>query len=126
MSAPYDQSDTGPVAKLVNAILLASIKKGALQIIVRQAGAVFVVEFEIDGQRREELRPPGSMASAIFERIGEIADVPKVPAGRTAHGRIHLEIAGQHHEFVVAVTRSRDRAHASIRAITAAELDKLD
>jgi type II secretory ATPase GspE/PulE/Tfp pilus assembly ATPase PilB-like protein len=119
------EESTG-IVKLVYAIVLSSIKKGASQIVVRRVGEQCVVELEIAGSMQEEMRPPLNIVGPMIERIARMANLPSVRAGETAYGAIHLTIAGPADKyFAVTVTSSGDRAHASLRAISAGDFAKL-
>jgi hypothetical protein len=83
-------TDEPPVHKLVFAILLSSLKKGAQRIDMRAGHDAFVVDFTIDGQRSEEIRPPVKLRDAMFARIREMAD---------SAGTIHLLIGELRHAF---------------------------
>ena len=86
-----------PVQKLVYAILLSSIKKNAERIGLLCGKDGFVVDFTIDGVRREEMRPPVGLRDAIFEHLRQLTG--------NDFGTIHLMIGeDRHHFFGVTIT----------------------
>jgi len=87
-----------PIVKLVNAILLSSVKKGADAICIRRGGAAAEVEFASRGGPFEhELAPPLRLFDAIVRRLAVMASLPYRRHDEVARGTIHLVVAGERH-----------------------------
>ena len=85
--------EDSPVVKLVNAVLLAALHKGATTVRIRPDTATEgVVEMQIAGVTHEEMRPPGQLAGSMIRRLGVMASVPTYPKGAAGTGFIHLTI----------------------------------
>ncbi|MDQ3334041.1 MAG: hypothetical protein M4D80_02690 [Myxococcota bacterium] len=82
--------EASPVEKLVYVLLLAALKKKAERIDMRAGRDAFVIDFTIDGMRREEMRPPALLREAVFDRLREMTGDP---------GRIHLVIGEERHVY---------------------------
>jgi type II secretory ATPase GspE/PulE/Tfp pilus assembly ATPase PilB-like protein len=112
-----------PVIRLVNAILLSSVKKGASAIRIRHDGTRSIVEFLIDGVAHEEMGPPVKLHAPIIRRLSIMANLPMYAKGEAAVGYIHLSLGGDRHAyFAVRVEGHGDGLEAQLRAITAAEM----
>ena len=62
-------SEEAPVVKLVNLILLDSIKRGASDIHIEPYEKVLRVRYRVDGVLQEIMRPPMNMRDAIVSRL---------------------------------------------------------
>lgn len=61
-SRPSDlEPDSSPIARLVNAILLSSLKKGAAAIAIRRVDGIAVVDFKIAAEEVREMDPPSDL-----------------------------------------------------------------
>lgn len=66
-------SEDAPVVRLVNAIIIDSIRKGASDIHIEPYEKEYRIRFRIDGVLFEQLRPPIKMRDAIASRIKILA-----------------------------------------------------
>lgn len=66
-------SEDAPVVRLVNAIIIDSIRKGASDIHIEPYEKEYRIRFRIDGVLFEQLRPPAKMKEAIASRIKILA-----------------------------------------------------
>ena len=66
-------SEDAPVVRLVNAIIIDSIKKGASDIHIEPYEKEYRIRFRIDGVLFEQLRPPMKFRDAIASRIKILA-----------------------------------------------------
>jgi type II secretory ATPase GspE/PulE/Tfp pilus assembly ATPase PilB-like protein len=102
---------------LVNAILLAAVKKSAHEIAIYAASADHcTVEFIAGDLVHEEMRPQRSLLAPIVRRLAIMASLPTYPKGMGAEGTIHLIIGDDRHVyFAVYVEGHGDDMAASLR-----------
>lgn len=97
-------TEDAPVVKLVNAILLDAIKKGASDIHVEPYEKTFRVRFRIDGIMYEIMKPPLKLKNAITSRLKIMADLDIAERRLPQDGRIKLKIGnGKEMDFRVNV-----------------------
>jgi type II secretory ATPase GspE/PulE/Tfp pilus assembly ATPase PilB-like protein len=89
-------TDEAPLVKLVHAILLSSLRKGATQIKLRPPNEV---SFLIDGVwhgnvtgTELELTPSPEIYPRIVRRLGVMASLPMHGQGRGVDGYVHIQI----------------------------------
>ena len=87
-------ADDAPVVKLVNLILMDSIKKGASDIHIEPYEKDFRVRFRIDGSLYEVMRPPMKLRNAITSRLKIMADLDISERRLPQDGRIKIKLAG--------------------------------
>ena len=87
-------ADDAPVVKLVNLILMDSIKKGASDIHIEPYEKDFRVRFRIDGSLYEVMRPPMKLRNAIISRLKIMADLDISERRLPQDGRIKIKLAG--------------------------------
>ncbi len=87
-------TEDAPVVKLVNAILLDAIKKGASDIHFEPYEKEFRVRFRIDGVLYEIMKPPLKLKNALTSRIKIMADLDIAERRLPQDGRIKLKLAG--------------------------------
>lgn len=98
------QTEDAPVVKLVNAILLDAIKKGASDIHIEPFEKAFRVRFRIDGVLYEIMRPPMKLKNAMTSRLKIMADLDIAERRLPQDGRIKLKIgSGKEMDFRVNV-----------------------
>ncbi|MGI6524703.1 MAG: type IV-A pilus assembly ATPase PilB [Bdellovibrionota bacterium] len=85
-------TEDAPVVKLVNAILMDAIKKGASDIHLEPYEKVFRVRFRIDGVLYEIMKPPMKLKNAITSRLKIMADLDIAERRLPQDGRIKLKI----------------------------------
>lgn len=107
------------IAKLVNALLLASVKKSARRVHVRADRNAMTVHFTIGGERVEEMRPPLKLRNEIFDRILELGDLARPRLGETALGHFQIATDTQRYFFSVRVFDEDGARVAEIAQITA-------
>lgn len=96
------QTEDAPVVKLVNAVLLDAIKKGASDIHIEPYEKSFRVRFRIDGVMYEIMRPPMKLKNAITSRLKIMADLDIAERRLPQDGRIKLKIgSGKEMDFRV-------------------------
>ena len=97
-------TEDAPVVKLVNAILIDAIKKGASDIHVEPYEKSFRVRFRIDGILYEIMKPPLKLKNAITSRLKIMADLDIAERRLPQDGRIKLKIGnGREMDFRVNV-----------------------
>jgi type II secretory ATPase GspE/PulE/Tfp pilus assembly ATPase PilB-like protein len=108
-----------PVITLVNAILLAAMKKHATDIAIYATdGTDCTVEFTIDGAVHEEMRPERRLLAPIVRRLAIMASLPTYPRGMGAEGTIHLIVGDDRHAyFALYVEGHGDDMAARIRIL---------
>jgi type II secretory ATPase GspE/PulE/Tfp pilus assembly ATPase PilB-like protein len=108
-----------PIITLVNAILLAAMKKRATDIaIYATTGGDCTVEFTIDDAAHEEMRPERRLLAPIVRRLAIMASLPTYPKGMGAEGIIHLVIGDDRHAyFALYVEGHGDDMAASLRVL---------
>ncbi len=98
------QTEDAPVVKLVNAILLDAIKKGASDIHIEPYEKYFRVRFRIDGVLYEIMRPPLKLKNALTSRLKIMAELDIAERRLPQDGRIKLKIgSGKEMDFRVNV-----------------------
>jgi type II secretory ATPase GspE/PulE/Tfp pilus assembly ATPase PilB-like protein len=109
-----------PVVTLVNAILLAAVKKSAREIAIYGATADdCVVEFIAGDIVHEEMRPQRSLLAPIIRRLAIMASLPTYPKGMGAEGTVHLIIGDNRHAyFALFVEGHGEDMAASLRILT--------
>lgn len=111
------------IEKLVFAILLSSIKKGATEFRMgRDAQNVLRIDFLIDGLAHEEMRPPAELQQPLLARFAEMASVVIPPPDHTAHGYIQIRFGAQAHYFELEIRAAGTLRTLRVRAITQAEM----
>lgn len=96
------EMDESPVGKLVNAILLSSLKKRATEIAIRKVEGAPVVDFLIDGAPVREMQPPVAIHDHVVRRLRVMASIPFYPRGHHGVGTLVLMIGGERRvEFAV-------------------------
>jgi type II secretory ATPase GspE/PulE/Tfp pilus assembly ATPase PilB-like protein len=108
-----------PVVKLVNAILLAAVKKGAREVAIHAAAeGDCVVELIAGDIVHEEMRPQRSLLAPLVRRLAIMAHLPTYPKGMGAEGTIHLIIGDDRHaHFALYVEGHGDDMTASLRLL---------
>ncbi len=98
------QAEGAPVVKLVNAILLNSIKKGASDIHIEPYEKKQRVRYRIDGVLIEEMQPPMKLKNAISSRIKIMSSLDIAERRLPQDGRIKLKLGkGKEMDFRVSV-----------------------
>ncbi|HLT31300.1 MAG TPA: type IV-A pilus assembly ATPase PilB [Myxococcaceae bacterium] len=87
-------ADDAPVVKLVNAILMDAIKKGASDIHIEPYEKDFRVRFRIDGVLYEVMRPPQKLRNAITSRMKIMAELDISERRLPQDGRIKIRMGG--------------------------------
>ncbi|MCG3171872.1 MAG: Type II secretion system protein E [Myxococcota bacterium] len=85
-------SEDAPVVRLVNLILVDSIKKGASDIHVEPYEKEFRVRFRIDGVLQEVMRPPMKLKNAITSRMKIMSNMDIAERRLPQDGRIKLKL----------------------------------
>jgi len=88
-------TEDAPVVKLVNAILMDAIKKGASDIHIEPYEKTFRVRFRIDGVLYEIMKPPPKLKSAITSRLKIMADLDIAERRLPQDGRIKLKLGNR-------------------------------
>jgi type IV pilus assembly protein PilB len=97
-------AEGAPVVRLVNAILLNAIKKGASDIHVEPYEKKIRVRYRIDGVLMEEMQPPIKMKNAIASRLKIMASLDIAERRLPQDGRIKLKMGkGREMDFRVSV-----------------------
>jgi type IV pilus assembly protein PilB len=97
-------AEGAPVVRLVNAILLNAIKKGASDIHVEPYEKKLRVRYRIDGVLLEEMAPPFKMKSAIASRLKIMSSLDIAERRLPQDGRIKLKMGkGREMDFRVSV-----------------------
>jgi type IV pilus assembly protein PilB len=98
------QAEGAPVVRLVNAVLLNAIKKGASDIHVEPYEKKLRVRYRIDGVLMEEMQPPIKMRNAIASRLKIMASLDIAERRLPQDGRIKLKMGkGKEMDFRVSV-----------------------
>lgn len=95
------QSESAPVVKLINAILLDAIKKRASDIHFEPFEKFFRVRFRIDGILYEVMRPPIKLKSSILSRLKIMAKLDIAERRLPQDGRMRLRIGSREIDFRV-------------------------
>jgi type IV pilus assembly protein PilB len=85
-------TEDAPVVKLVNAVLMDAIKKGASDIHVEPYEKVFRVRFRIDGVLYEIMKPPPKLKNAITSRLKIMSNLDIAERRLPQDGRIKLKL----------------------------------
>ncbi len=88
------QAEGAPVIRLVNAVLLNAIKKGASDIHVEPYEKKIRVRYRIDGVLIDEMQPPMKLKNAIASRLKIMASLDIAERRLPQDGRIKLKIGG--------------------------------
>lgn len=88
-------TEDAPVVKLVNAILMDAIKKGASDIHIEPYEKSFRVRFRIDGVLYEIMKPPPKLKNAIISRMKIMADLDIAERRLPQDGRIKLKLGNK-------------------------------
>jgi type IV pilus assembly protein PilB len=88
------QAEGAPVIRLVNAVLLNAIKKGASDIHVEPYEKKLRVRYRIDGVLLDEMQPPIKLKAAIASRLKIMASLDIAERRLPQDGRIKLKIGG--------------------------------
>ncbi|HEY3353486.1 MAG TPA: type IV-A pilus assembly ATPase PilB [Polyangia bacterium] len=97
-------SSEAPVVRLVNAILVNAIKKGASDIHVEPYEKNFRVRYRIDGVLYEEMAPPLKLRNAITSRLKIMSNLDIAERRLPQDGRIKLKLGkGREMDFRVSV-----------------------
>lgn len=109
---------------LVNAVLLAAVKKGAREVaIYGTAEGNCTVELIAGDIVHEEMRPERSLLAPIIRRLAIMANLPTYPKGMGAEGTIHLIIGDNRHAyFALYVEGHGDDMAASLRILVPDEV----
>lgn len=85
-------ADDAPVVRLVNAILLNAIKKGASDIHIEPYERMQRVRYRIDGVLHEEMTPPIKLKAALSSRIKIMSSLDIAERRLPQDGRIKLKL----------------------------------
>jgi type IV pilus assembly protein PilB len=97
-------AEGAPVVRLVNAVLLNAIKKGASDIHVEPYEKKLRVRYRIDGVLMEEMQPPLKMRNAIASRLKIMSSLDIAERRLPQDGRIKLKMGkGREMDFRVSV-----------------------
>ncbi|XXX71879.1 type IV-A pilus assembly ATPase PilB [Sorangium sp. So ce134] len=97
-------AEGAPVVRLVNAILLNAIKKGASDIHVEPYEKKLRVRYRIDGVLMEEMQPPIKLKNAISSRLKIMSSLDIAERRLPQDGRIKLKMGrGREMDFRVSV-----------------------
>jgi type IV pilus assembly protein PilB len=97
-------AEGAPVVRLVNAILLNAIKKGASDIHVEPYEKKLRVRYRIDGVLIEEMQPPLKLKNAISSRLKIMSSLDIAERRLPQDGRIKLKMGkGREMDFRVSV-----------------------
>ena len=97
-------AEDAPVVRLVNAILVNAIKKGASDIHVEPYERKLRVRYRIDGVLQEEMTPPLKLKPALVSRLKIMASLDIAERRLPQDGRIKLKLGkGREMDFRVSV-----------------------
>ena len=97
-------AEGAPVVRLVNAILLNAIKKGASDIHVEPYEKKLRVRYRVDGVLLEEMQPPLAVKNAIASRLKIMSSLDIAERRLPQDGRIKLKMGkGKEMDFRVSV-----------------------
>ncbi len=98
------QAEGAPVVRLVNAILLNAIKKGASDIHVEPYEKKLRVRYRVDGVLLQEMEPPLKLKNAIASRLKIMSSLDIAERRLPQDGRIKLKMGkGKEMDFRVSV-----------------------
>ncbi|MBR5902143.1 Flp pilus assembly complex ATPase component TadA, partial [bacterium] len=89
------QSQSGPVVKLLELILVQAVKDGASDVHFEPFEDVFKIRYRVDGSLYELVPPPKSLAPALASRIKVMAGLKIAERRLPQDGRITARIAGR-------------------------------
>ena len=98
-----DAAEQAPVVKLVNHILMDSIRKQASDIHIETYEKSMRVRFRIDGVLYEIMRPPIQLKNAIISRLKIMSRLDIAERRLPQDGRIKLKAKGREMDFRVSV-----------------------
>jgi type IV pilus assembly protein PilB len=87
-------AEDAPVVRLVNALLLSAIKKGASDIHVEPYEKKLRIRYRVDGVLLEEMEPPIKWKAAIASRLKIMANLDIAERRLPQDGRIKLKLGG--------------------------------
>lgn len=87
------ETETAPVVRLVNLIMLDAIKRGASDIHVEPYEKILRVRYRIDGVLHEIMRPPMQMKDAMVSRLKILARLDISERRIPQDGRIKLKLS---------------------------------
>ena len=97
-------AEGAPVVRLVNAILLNAIKKGASDIHVEPYEKKFRIRYRVDGVLMQEMEPPLKLKNAIASRLKIMSSLDIAERRLPQDGRIKLKMGkGKEMDFRVSV-----------------------
>ncbi|EYF07355.1 type IV-A pilus assembly ATPase PilB [Chondromyces apiculatus] len=97
-------AEGAPVVRLVNAILLNAIKKGASDIHIEPYEKALRVRYRVDGVLMEEMQPPMKLKAAIASRLKIMSSLDIAERRLPQDGRIKLKMGkGREMDFRVSV-----------------------
>src|SRR5205085_6604386 len=97
-------AEGAPVVRLVNAILLNAIKKGASDIHVEPYEKKLRVRYRVDGVLMDEMQPPMKLKNAIASRLKIMSSLDIAERRLPQDGRIKLKMGkGREMDFRVSV-----------------------
>jgi len=97
-------AEGAPVVRLVNAILLNAIKKGASDIHVEPYEKSLRVRYRVDGVLMDEMQPPMKLKAAIASRLKIMSSLDIAERRLPQDGRIKLKMGkGKEMDFRVSV-----------------------
>ncbi len=97
-------AEGAPAVRLVNAILLNAIKKGASDIHIEPYEKQLRVRYRVDGVLVEEMQPPMKMKNALSSRIKIMSSLDIAERRLPQDGRIKLKLGkGKEMDFRVSV-----------------------
>jgi type IV pilus assembly protein PilB len=88
-----EETETAPVVRLINLILLDAIKRGSSDIHIEPYEQVMRVRYRIDGVLHEIMRPPKSMQNAMVSRLKILARLDISERRIPQDGRIKLRLS---------------------------------
>lgn len=87
------ETETAPVVRLVNLIMLDAIKRGASDIHVEPYERILRIRYRIDGVLHEIMRPPMQMKDAMVSRLKILARLDISERRIPQDGRIKLKLS---------------------------------
>ncbi|MCS6961101.1 MAG: type IV-A pilus assembly ATPase PilB [Deltaproteobacteria bacterium] len=95
------ESESAPVVKLINAILLDAIKKRASDVHFEPFEKFFRIRFRIDGILYEIMRPPVRLKNSLISRLKIMAGLDIAERRLPQDGRIKLRVGSKEIDFRV-------------------------
>ncbi len=96
-------SESAPVVKLVNKVLMSAIERRAADIHIEPYQKEVRVRYRIDGILHEVDKPPKRLHKAVVQRIKILANMDITEKRRPQDGRIRLKYKGRPVDFRVSV-----------------------